>query len=94
MKTDQIYQHLVDLAEKLDIDVSEQNFKISGFPVTSGICKVKGKFRIILDKHKSKNDKIDILLESLKTFPLDNVFIVPAIRDLLNGSDKEATLPE
>jgi len=90
MKTDQIYQHLVDLAEKLDIDVSEQNFKTSGFPVKSGICKVKGKVRIILDKHKSKNDKIDILIESLKTFPLDDIFIVPAIRDLLNGSKKEA----
>ena len=86
MKTDQIYQHLIDLAEKLDIDVSEQNFKISGFPVNSGICKVKGKDRIILDKHKSKNDKIDILIESLKTFSLDDLYIVPAIRDLLKRS--------
>ncbi len=92
MKTDQIYQHLVDLAEKLDIDVSEQNFKISGFPVTGGICKVKGKNRIILDKHKSKNDKIDILIESLKGFSLDDIYVVPAIRDLLNRSKKEAPL--
>ncbi|RTZ98294.1 MAG: hypothetical protein DSY90_04720 [Deltaproteobacteria bacterium] len=83
MKTDQIYQHLIELAEKLDIDVSEQNFKISGFPVHSGICRVKGKDRIILDKHKSKNDKIDILIESLKAFPLDDLYVVPAIRDLL-----------
>ena len=59
MKSDQIYQHLVDLAEKLDIDVSEQNFKISGFPITSGMCKVKGKNRIVLDKSKSTDEKID-----------------------------------
>lgn len=89
MKTDQIYQHLVDLAEKLDIDVSEQNFKISGLPVASGICKVKGKNRIILDKHKSKNDKIDILIESLKAFSLDDIYVIPAIRDLLKVSNKE-----
>ncbi len=94
MKPDKIYQHLVELAEKLDIDVSEQNFKISGFPVTSGICKVKGKNRIILDKHRSRGDKIEIIIESLKPFPLDDIFVIPAIRELLKSAGEKSRPPE
>ena len=88
MKPDQIYQHLVDLAEKLGIDVSVQNLKISGFPVKSGVCRIKGKNRIVLDKHMSKDDQIDVLVDCLRTFSLDDIYIVPAIRDLLNLKKK------
>lgn len=89
MKPDQIYQHLVDLAEKLRVDVSVQNLKISGFPVKSGICRIKGKNRIVLDKHMSKDDQIDVLVDCLRAFPLDDIYIVPAIRDLFNHGTKE-----
>lgn len=89
MKPDQIYQHLVDLAEKLGIDVSVQNLKISGFSVKSGICRIKGKNRIVLDKHMSKDDQIDVMIACLRTFSLDDIYIVPAIRDLFNYGTKE-----
>jgi len=88
MKPDQIYQHLVDLAEKLGVDVSVQNLKISGFSVKSGICRIKGKNKIVLDKHMSKDDQIDVLVDCLRTFSLDDIYIVPAIRDLLNLKKK------
>ena len=32
MKPEQIYQELKDLAEKLGVTVSEQNFRASGYP--------------------------------------------------------------
>jgi hypothetical protein len=89
MKTNQIYQHLVDLAEKLGVDVSEQNLKISGFPVKSGICTVEGEKRIILDKHKSKDDQIDVLIECLQEFSLDDIYVIPAIRDLIKIRKKK-----
>ena len=60
------------------------SFKSSGFPVKSGMCKIKGQDRIVLDKHKSKDDKIDVLIDCLRTYPIDNIFMIPAIRDLLN----------
>lgn len=89
MKPDQIYQYLVDLAEKLGIDVSVQNLKISGFPVKSGLCKIKGKNRIVLDKHISQDDRIDILVDCLRPFPIDDIYIVPAIRDLFSHGEKK-----
>jgi len=83
MKPEQIYQELKDLAEKLDIHVSEENLKTAGIKVKSGLCKVKGKTMIILDKHKSTHKKIKILTSHLAEFPCENVFIVPAVRELL-----------
>jgi len=91
MKLDQVYQHLVDLAERLGIEVSVHNLKISGFPVKSGICRIKGKNRIVLDKRMSKDDQIDVLVDCLGTFSIDDIYIVPAIRDLLNLKTKEGS---
>jgi len=83
MKPEQIYQELKDLAEKLDVQVSEQNFRTAGIAVKSGVCKVKGQRMLIIDKHKSIRKKIKIVASHLAQIPHENVFIVPAIRDLL-----------
>ena len=88
MKPEQIYQELKDLAEKLEITVSEQNFRTTGIKVKSGLCKVKGKDMLILDKHKSIHKKINILASHLAIIPLENIFVVPAIRDLLEKHSK------
>ncbi len=83
MKPEQIYQELKDLAEKLGITVSEQNLRTAGLKVKSGLCKVKGSNMFIMDKHKSIQKKIKILIFHLAQIPHENVFIVPAIREML-----------
>ena len=83
MKQEQIYQELKDLAEKLEITVSEQNFRTTGIAVQSGLCKVRGKNVFIMDKHKSIHKKIKILAAHLTEIPHENIFMVPAVRDLL-----------
>jgi len=83
MKPEQIYQELKDLAEKLEISVSEQNLRITGIKVKSGLCKVKGQNLFIMDKHKSIHKKIDILASYLAKLPHEDLYIMPAIRELL-----------
>ena len=61
MKSEQMFQHLKDLAEKLNITVQEQNLRKTGVRVKSGFCKVKNKNLFILDKHKSIYEKNTIL---------------------------------
>ena len=87
MKPEQIYQELIDLAEKLDITVSEQNLRKTGVKAKSGLCKVKGKYLFIMDKHKKIHKKIEILSESLATIPRESIYIKPAIRELLDKKD-------
>ncbi|UCD79763.1 MAG: hypothetical protein JSW26_31000 [Desulfobacterales bacterium] len=90
MKPEQIYQELKDLAEKLEISVSEQNLKTAGIKVKSGLCKVKGKNMFIMDKHKSIHKKIKILASHLATIPCEHVFVIPAVRDLLDKYTKHS----
>jgi len=84
MKPEQIYQELKDLAEKLGIAVSEQNLRKSGISVKSGLCKVKGKQIFIIDKHKSIYKKNVILTLLLKELPHENIYVVPAVRELIS----------
>ncbi len=83
MKSDQLYQELIDLAERLQITVSEQNLKTSGFKVKSGFCKVRGQNLFVMDKHKSITEKIRILAAQLAAIPHEDLYIVPAVRELL-----------
>ena len=83
MKPENIYQELKDLAEKLEITVSEQNLRTAGIKVKSGLCKVKGKNLFIMDKHKSIHKKIDTLASQLAKFPHEDLYIMPAIREIL-----------
>jgi len=83
MKPDQLYQALKDLADKLQITVSEQNLKIAGVKVKSGLCKVKGKRIYVMDKHKSLHRKNVLLARCLNTMALEDIYVVPAVRDFL-----------
>jgi hypothetical protein len=89
MKPEQIYQELKDLAEKLEVSVSEQNLRNSGIKVKSGLCKVKGRNLFIMDKHKSIHKKIDILASQLAKFPHEDIYVMPSIRELLEKRGRQ-----
>ena len=83
MKPDQLYQELIDLAERMQITVSEQNLKVSGIKVRSSLCTVKGQKLFVMDKHKSVHKKIKILATQLALIPHEEIYIIPAVRELL-----------
>jgi len=89
MKPEQLYQSLKELAEKFEITVSEENFRKDGIRVRSGFCKLKGKKRYILDKHAKVYEKIDQLASFLSTLPHEDLYVVPAVRDLLHEFKKK-----
>ena len=84
MKPDQLYQELKELAEKLNITVSEQNLRKTGIIVKSGLCKVKAKYVFVMDKNKSVRDKIEVLASCLSKIPNDDIYVVPILREILN----------
>ena len=86
MKPEQLYQHLKELAERFDITVSEANFRNAGIRVRSGFCKVRGKKRFIMNKHAKVAEKIDTLASFLSTLPHDHLYIIPAVREVLDRS--------
>jgi hypothetical protein len=91
MKVEQLYQELKDLADKLEVTVSEQNFRNAGVRVQSGLCKIKNKQRCIIDKHLRLSRKVDALAECLSPLAHEAIFVRPAVRELLDRFGKEPT---
>jgi hypothetical protein len=83
MKPEQLYQELKIVAERLGAAVEEHNFRDAGVRVASGLCVVHGKRLFIMDKHKSVQKKIRILSAALSEMQLDEVYIIPAVRELI-----------
>ena len=83
MKPEELYENLKQLAERLEITVSEENLKRSGIKVKSGFCKVRGNKLFIIDKRLKTHKKVDMLAEFLSSMPHEEIYIVPAVRDLL-----------
>ena len=83
MKSDQIYTALKELAEKLNISVTEKNLSNAGLKVKSGLCRVEDRNLFIMDKHKPVREKVKLLAKSISDLPLDDVYIMPALREIL-----------
>ena len=83
MKPIQLYQELKNLAEKLDVTVTEQNFRNTGIPVRSGYCIVKNQNYCIIDKHIKLDKKIDILATCISHYSYDGIYLLPAVREFL-----------
>jgi hypothetical protein len=83
MKPEQVYQELKNLADKLGVGVSEHNFRNAGIRVKSGTCIVHGKPMVIIDKHKSISKKIRVLAAALSKLPHEDVYAVPAVREII-----------
>ncbi len=85
MKPEQTYQDLKELAEKLGVAVSEQNLRSTGIKAKSGLCKVKGKNILIMEKRLPFQDKNEILASCLSKLPHEDIFMVPALREFLDS---------
>ena len=88
MKPEELYENLKQLAERLEIKVSEENLKRSGIKVKSGFCTVRGNKLFIIDKRLKAHKKVDVLAEFLSSMPHEEIYIVPAVRDLLGRYSK------
>ncbi|HID31586.1 MAG TPA: hypothetical protein EYP19_16510 [Desulfobacterales bacterium] len=86
MQPEETYQHLENLAGRLGISVRYDDLYDAEVPVTSGLCKVGGRHLYIMDRSKSLSEKIRLLCQCLCRMDLDSVYMLPAVRDLLNAA--------
>ncbi len=90
MKPEKLYQELKDLAEKIGIQVSEHNFRITtGIRVKSGFCRVKDQDCCIIDKHIKLTKKMEVLAECIHEKSratqesIESIYLVPAVREYM-----------
>lgn len=90
MKPEMIYKELRMVAERLGVEVTERNLKGASPPVKSGICKTGGRYIVIIDKAEPFAGRIDLLASCLNRMDIDNVYLIPAIRSLIESRKKNS----
>ncbi len=93
MHPELVYQHLEDLAEQLGISMRHEDLRYSETPVKSGLCKLKGCHFYLMDSSKDISERIRLLSQCIGRMDLEGVYVVPAIREFLQGqvsSNKES----
>lgn len=74
-------EDLKSVAEKLAIEIEIVNLNNQEFQVQSGYCKINGKNLILLDKNISLQEQSEILLQTLKNFDLEDIYVASWIRE-------------
>ena len=85
MKPDQFREELESLAEKLGLTVRYENGDFKG-----GLCQVKEQTFIIIPKRFPIEKQIQLLALEIARYPLENIFVLPAIRKLLEENQPVA----
>jgi hypothetical protein len=82
MKIDEVLRHLEEAAAAQSIKVSYE--AIGGELGAGGLCKVKGEYRVIIDKRATTGERVALVAGALARFPLENVFLPPEVRELVD----------
>ena len=77
------FEELKKVAEKLSIDIVTDSLFDPEIMIQSGYCMVKGKKMIILDKLLSIEEKSEVILQTLKKFNLEFVYLPSWIREYI-----------
>ncbi len=73
---------LETLAGKLEVQVVYDHLTGDGMG-QGGLCKVKGKWRVIIERRCSPTERVSILAQALSRFDLENHFLSPGVRELV-----------
>ena len=84
MDDEVILSYLEELAEKLEILVRDENINIEESSSTGGLCRVEGKYVIILNSKATVKEKIQVMITALQQFDLTDMYMKPLIRELLD----------
>jgi hypothetical protein len=83
MKESEIFEDLEQLAGQHKIRITTANLKKYAYYMKSGLCWVRGEYRIILDKHLHLSEKIDVMIDALQHFNTEATTLDPVVRRLL-----------
>ncbi len=78
MNQGEIVDYLAELSEKLGIKV-----RWEGLIGDGGICELRGKRILFVDRSLNLGTQVDVMTGALCEEPLDDVYILPEVRDLL-----------
>ncbi len=90
MPQEELSRRLEDLhtaANKLNIEIVFSDLADPEFPARSGLCRIHGRDVIFLERALPAERQIEVLLDCLKQFDLDSIFLAAWIRERLERWD-------
>ena len=82
-------QDLKEAAGKLSIKIEVSNLNDQEFAIQSGYCKLNDEDLIFLDKKLPEEEHLLVILNTLKKFNLDDIYVADWIRERTD-TDKTA----
>jgi len=84
MDNDTALSQLEGLADKLGIPIRYEIIKdeLTG---PGGLCRIEGKYVLIIHSKATAKEKMQIMIEALKRFDLGDIYLKPALREMLDG---------
>jgi hypothetical protein len=73
---------LEELADKLGIQVRYEKI-VDELTGTGGLCRIEGKYVLMIRSNTSVKEKIRVMTQALRRFDLADIYVRPAIRELL-----------
>jgi hypothetical protein len=88
MKADVLLELLESAAEQLGVKVSYEQLSASvGYSSKGGLCRVKGQFRVIIDKRATAGERVTTLATALSRFDTSDLELPEAVREVLATYD-------
>jgi hypothetical protein len=81
VKPEVLLELLENAADQLGIRVSYDTLQTS--VLHGGLCKVKGAYRIIIDKKATSEERVVTLATAIATFDTTELELAPKVRDVL-----------
>jgi hypothetical protein len=81
MKPEVLLELLENAADQLGIRVSYEVLQTS--VLHGGLCKVKGEYRIIVDKKATAEERVVMLATAIATFETSELELAPKVREVL-----------
>src|SRR5690242_11105601 len=86
MKPDVVLEVLEAAAEQLGIRVSYETLQSTGIKSShGGLCRVKGEYRIIVDKRATAEERVTTVAGALARFDTSELEIPQKVRELLRS---------
>ena len=86
MNDEVLFSQLEELANTLGIAIRHENINVENSPGMGGLCRIKGEYVLILHSRLTVREKIRLVTGALRQFDLDDIYVKPALRALLEES--------
>lgn len=95
MKREKMLEELEKAADSLRLKVVTE--RLSKDAVPGGLCRVRGEYRVLIDRHATLDDRIGVLLDALARFSTEKIYVSPEVRDAIEqraARVRSAQLPD